>query len=188
MSLHSINLSSSTGPKLTGLPDLTISGEITEVYQIFVDDRSESNIAVANYLPLTLFSPHPESNMFVQTFRDVEYKQHINQPFHGSEWEGTLKYTRRARTKPSVPQEPSPNDPYQISFNFSHRQEVLSVDRYGNFVKNSAGDLYDSPPTLPSATSADHDTLSSRYLINSSQVNTRSPSLSAWPLNASINQ
>ena len=147
MPLVKINLVSSTGPKLQGQPDLSITGEITETYDIFTDDRSENNIVVADYLPGSMFGYYPDSNnMFIQTYRDVEFSKHVTQPFHGSRWTGTLKYTRRSRTKPLTPKWPSPSDPYAISFSFANRQEVLEVDRFGNIVQNTIGDKFDTPP------------------------------------------
>lgn len=146
MSLISCKLIVSTGPKLQGLPDRSITGEITETYQIFTDDRTERELAIASYLPGNIFDYHPSSNMFIQTYRDVEFKQHVTQPFTGSEWTGTLKYTRRARTKPSAPEEPTANDPFTIAFNFANRQEVLEADRFGNVVQNTIGDKFDTPP------------------------------------------
>lgn len=148
MSVLDIKRTKTTGPKLQGNADRSISGEITDEFQIIMSESPdvEGNIIVANELPGVLFGTHPDSNMFVQTYRDVEFVSKITQPGRGFIWNGTVKYTRRSRTRPQTPEPPLPNTPYSISFSFANRQEVLEVDRFGEVVCNSVGDKFDTPP------------------------------------------
>jgi len=94
-----------------------------------------------------MYSPHPESAMYVQTFRNMTKNIGVvTQPAIGFAWDGVVKYTRRPRTRPQHPEPPTLATPYTIAFNFNSRQEVLEVDRFGNMVANSIGDKFDTPP------------------------------------------
>jgi len=127
-------------------PDGLFSGEITAEYEINCTEPIGKNLSVVDYLPGYLGQSHPDGNMFVQTFRDVEYIDKVTQPFVGTRWRGEVKYTRRSFQRPEYPEQPSVFTPYSIAFNFANRQEVLEVDRFGNVVANSLGDKFDTPP------------------------------------------
>ena len=126
---------------------MSFSGELIEEYFINCEEGVGKNLVVVNYLPGGEGQPHPDSPMYVQTFRNVVYDKKLSQSHHGLyRWNGEIRYTRRPRTRPENPEPPSAATPYTISFNFANRQEVLEVDRFGYVVANSIGDKFDTPP------------------------------------------
>ena len=134
---------------------------MTRSWAIRVDSRYENETTiyaqlVNNPLP-TLFSPHPSNPFF--TVRNVKLSV-----YKGLIWKCVANYSTRPLTQEEQEQQTEPNPIFRqvkISWRSEQRSKVITKDRSGNPVINTAGDPFDPPPEMP------WDTLVFHFRLNS---------------------
>ena len=133
---------------------------MNRIWFIRVDTRYENQTSIYGQLvdnPLPrLYAPHPSNPFF--TVRAVSLRVH-----RGLIWKCVATYSTRALTQKEQERSIEPNPlfrPVRISWRGEQRSKVVTRDRNGNAIVNTAGDPPDPPPEVP------WDTLTFRFAAN----------------------